>query len=523
MIITHIMGGIGNQFFQYAFGRYLAHKHNTELKLDITECERCKDWHHNYYRLGEFNVQENFATIEEIKSLPLVQEHSDYHFDEKFLDLPDNIFLYGYWGKEKYFIEIRDILLRELSLKNPLGRNSAAWKEKILASNCAVSLHLRNGDYLTPLIRNSSSTNQLGLEYYQTCINELRKKIGDFTLFVFSDDLDCAKAALKFDLPMEFVDSCETDAEELYLMSICKHNIIYRSTFSWWGAWLNQNPNKIVLFPSYKKIEPQHIPERFVPVSVENNSTPLLKFPPMLSIIVYVENNLSTINSSLSSILSQDFSDYEIILLDVSTDGSGEICRQVASNKKVTLLTVESSATKFFAWNKALEVARGDYILFLTAKEFMFQNVTQNLAQFHYDYLKRYVETQGKYLSYANYNKTFPNLICTTQTLNEDEHGTVNIGLPDKKFSIQVDESFQNLNSFVETNFSSQEKLLALGTKQIDSSVDTKFFKRQFLNENNIRFREGGGTDAELTFVVESFLKTNKITFTPNPIIGRLK
>ena len=519
MIITHIMGGIGNQFFQYAFGRYLAHKHNTELKLDIRDCEYSKDLHHNYYRLSEFNVQENFATLEEIQSLTRFDEKKSGSVDE-IINAPDNIFLYGYWGNEKYFIEIRDILLEEFTLKNPLGKNSAAWKEKILSSNCAVSLHIRHGDYLTPLIRNGSSYGkQISLEYYIDSIEELRKNFSDITIFVFSDDLQWCKENLKFDVPTEFVEGCETDAEELYLMTICKHNIIPNSTFAWWGAWLNQNPDKKVFIPDFYVVKMNNS----VSIPIKENARPLIEFPPMLSIIVYVENNLPTINLSLSSILSQNFSDYEIIFIDASTDGSGDFCRQAAVNKNVSLLTVESSTEKFSAWNKALNISRGDYILFLTAKELLFSNVVKDLAQFHYNYLKRYVEPKGEYISFANYDKIFPNLITTTTTIVEDERGTLDVGLPNKKFSVQSDTAFQNLNTFIEVSLPANEKLLALGTGGINSRVGTKFFKRNFLNENNIRFRKGGGMDAELTFVAECFLKTEKFVLMPNPIIGRLK
>ena len=512
MIIMHIMGGIGNQFFQYAFGRYLAHKHNTELKLDITECENCKDWHHNYYRLGEFNVQENFATLDEIKSMPIFDE-KNYKSVDEFINAPDDIFLYGYFGKEKYFIEIRDILLREMTLKNPLGKNSAKWKEKILSSTCAVSLHIRHGDFLTPLIRKGSE-NHMSLDYCLDSLKELQRDFPNLTVFVFSDDIKWCKETLKLNVPTEFVEGCETDAEELYLMSICKHNIIYNSTFAWWGAWLNQNPDKKVFVPNYWEGTMQNS----ISVPIKENARPLVEFPPMLSIIVYVENNLPTINLSLSSILSQDFPDHEIILVDASTDGSGDFCRQFTSDKKVTLLTTNTSTDKFSAWNKALEVARGDYVLFLTAKEFLFNNVAKSLAQFYYDYLKKYVEPRGEYISYANYGEIYPNIICTTQFLEDDGN------IPNKNLSLKVDSFMQNLNTFVELNVPVDQKLMALATKSLNNFVGTKFFKRKFINDNNIRFIGGGQPgNSELTFIVDTFMRTEKITFMPQVFLGRLK
>lgn len=147
MIITHIMGGIGNQLFQYALGRCLAYKNNTELKLEIFQCEAEKHSHHNYYRLAEFNIQENFATQDEVQSLKAVSEKNASFFEPEVLNLKDNVFLHGYWGNEKYFEDAEEILRQELTPKNPLGKTSNFWKEKILSAECAVSLHIRHGDY----------------------------------------------------------------------------------------------------------------------------------------------------------------------------------------------------------------------------------------------------------------------------------------------------------------------------------------------------------------------------------------
>ena len=514
MIIMHIMGGIGNQFFQYAFGRYLAYKHNTELKLDITECENSKTLHHNYYRLGEFNVHENFATLEEIKSLARFEEQAEI------INVPDNSFLIGHFANEKYFFEIRDILLREMTLKNPLGKNSSKWKEKILSADCSVSLHVRNGDYLVPHNRTGSQGKRISLEYYIDSLKELQKDFPNLTVFVFSDDLQWCKENLKFDVPTEFVEGCETDAEELYLMSICNHNIISNSTFSWWGAWLNKNPKKKVFIPEFYITM-----QNSVSIPIKENARPLVEFPPMLSVIVYVENNLPTVNLSLSSILSQDFPDYEIILVDASTDGSGDFCRQITPNKKVTLLTANNSTDKFSAWNKALEVARGDYVLFLTAKEFLFPNVAKSLAQFYYSYLKRYVEPRGEYISFANYGEIYPDIICMTQFIEEDEKGTVVINnIQNKKFSLKVSSTLKNLNTFVEVYIPFNQKLTTLATQEVNNFVGTKFFKRKFINDNNIRFIGGGrSVNSELAFIVDTFMRTEKIVFMPQVFLGRLK
>lgn len=530
MIITHIMGGIGNQLFQYACGRALAQKYNTELKLDLTQAKADKNSHHNYYRLGEFNIRENFATPEEIASLQTFEEERVNGvpgvFFPKILDAPDNIFLKGYWQSEKYFSDIADIIRREYTLKNPLGEVSNSWLKKILAAECAVSLHLRHGDYLTPLLRNDFGV--LPTEYYRICVDELKKTFPNLKLFVFSDDLAWAKENLNFGVPIEFVEGCERDAEELYLMSRCKHNIISHSTFSWWGAWLNQNPDKKVFAPYPWMRNPDGfydiIPDSWTKIPVDYEKHAYDEFPPLLSIILYVENNLDTIGISTSSILSQDFKDYEIVIVDASTDGSGEFCRKFSGNPKVTFVRASRLIGKFAAWNLGVECARGDYVLFLTGKDFILMNVIKMLAQFMYNYLKMNVESQnGAYIDVKNYGKVFPNVFCSTLRLEEEDAGTLTInGLPDKKFAVTVDAPFQNLREITELQIASAQKLILLATNQLNNLIGTKFFKRDFLNKNKIRFNENLGADAELKFLVDAFICTEKITFVPQIFYGRV-
>ena len=150
MVIVKLSDGIGNQFFQYAVGRCIAHKLNTELKLDQSKIKVSNDLKpegHRYYRLNAFNIQENFATPEEIKH---VSENGIVPPPLPSLeDCKQDILIQGSWMmNEKYYEDIIDIIRKEFTLKNPLSSSATAWKQKILSAECSVSMHFRHGDYI---------------------------------------------------------------------------------------------------------------------------------------------------------------------------------------------------------------------------------------------------------------------------------------------------------------------------------------------------------------------------------------
>lgn len=515
MIIVRLMGGIGNQLFQYALGRCLAYRRHTELKLDLSICEFSKSWHHNYYRLGYFNVQENLATPEEISRAQLIDEKSlPSGFKPEILNAPDNVLLHGYWqAGDRYFAEAADLLRSDLTPKKPLQGMSKYWLEKISTAECAVAVHIRHGDFMMPLIRNYIHVLPMG--YYLKCIEILQTIYQNLSVFVFSDDLEWAKNNFKTSVPTYFVEGCEDDNDDFYLMSRCKHNIA-ASSFSWWAAWLNPNPDKKVFVPrrveDYKSIEEHdpNIPKNFIRVFYDHRIPAHVEFPPMLSVILYIENNLDTAEAAMASILAQNFNDYELIVIDASTDGSGNICRKFTDRENVVVFKESRTIGKFAAWNKGLDIARGDYVLFLTGKDRIIVDTARLLAQFLYDYLKFCIEAQrGKYISYENYLDEYPDVINSVGYM------------PAANFAANIDAPFQNLKTFVGAAIDNAQKLTMLATQQINNLIGTKIFKRGFLNENAIRFPKatGGG---ELIFLVNSFLRTDNIIFMPQIFYGRL-
>jgi hypothetical protein len=274
MIVVRIMGGLGNQLFEYAAGRRLAIANNDQLKLDVSTYKVSP----RPYRLDRFNIVENIASLREVEGLtgvrspnsvvgrihgrlqnhvrrlrfagnaPAGKERST-SFQPEILTAVGDVYLNGYWQSELYFREIENIIRKELTLKelpDSTNQNTAA-----MISTCeSVSLHVRRGDYVSnPLYNQVHGT--CALDYYQAALKLMTETVKEPHLFVFSDDLKWAKDNLKLKHPATYLghNGEEKDYEDLRLMSLCKHHIIANSSFSWWGAWLCVNPGKSVIAP----------------------------------------------------------------------------------------------------------------------------------------------------------------------------------------------------------------------------------------------------------------------------------
>ncbi|PKL51071.1 MAG: hypothetical protein CVV39_00565 [Planctomycetes bacterium HGW-Planctomycetes-1] len=268
MIIVYLKGGLGNQLFQYAAARSLAHKHNTIVKLDTTAYYYGGP---RQYELYHFNIQENVAVTAEIRKLtdvkqnkfqkllfallhnrsPLSAHHIRYNkalYKADFFNLPDNIYLEGYFQSEKYFINIADIIRDEFKVKYELtGKNKEI--AELMTNIQSVNICVRRGDFITDDKANQKH-GVCGLDYYYRCIEQLVKKVKNPHFFVFSNDFDWCRDNLKIQYPVNYIDHQQDKAyEDLRLMSFCKHHIIGNSTFHWWGAWLAPYSDKLVFAP----------------------------------------------------------------------------------------------------------------------------------------------------------------------------------------------------------------------------------------------------------------------------------
>lgn len=260
-MIIKLKGGLGNQLFQYAFGRLLSMKRNEEVKLDSSSLSGPKDTP-RAYALDVFNIDLKIATNIEVEKNKYpygllskifriinqkVSKRYNIRYDEYLLKSRSKYFE-GYFQSYKYLEPIRDILLKEITLKESIEDKYKEILENIEKSN-SVSVHIRRGDYVNDE-KTKQAHNVCGLEYYKKAIKIINEKIENPVFFVFSDDIVWVKQNLKIDNKTYYVSNgIIKDFEELIFMSKCKNNIIANSSFSFCGAWLNQNENKIVIAP----------------------------------------------------------------------------------------------------------------------------------------------------------------------------------------------------------------------------------------------------------------------------------
>ncbi len=290
MVIVRLIGGLGNQMFQYAAGRSLALRHGVALKLDISGFA---DYPLRRYSLGCFNIVEEFASPEEIARVkspprrrlvrlirrawrkvagpppyyrqPVFQESMLRPFDPNIWRTPRDVYLDGYWQSEKYFKDIEHIIRSEFTFRPEQDLQSRDIAAMIAETN-SVSIHVRRGDYVSNPLTNRVH-GVCGLDYYAACVRFMADRVGKPHFFVFSDEPEWAAENLRFAYPMTFVTHNRDgrEYEDLRLMSLCRHHIIANSSFSWWGAWLNARAGKIVLAPQRWFNEPDRDTSDLVP------------------------------------------------------------------------------------------------------------------------------------------------------------------------------------------------------------------------------------------------------------------
>lgn len=271
MIVVNIKGGLGNQMFQYAHGRMLSCHHNTQMKLDTSSFCGSRQ---RQFDLNNFNIKCHFASLDEILKLKYGYsfkvrfinrifsrialrifknnantyiEQTERNYDHNLVNYGSNLYLEGYWQSEKYFCPIKKVIQSDfiISSNPPISVSDLL---SIVHQTESVSIHVRRTDYLLK----NRIYNILDVEYYHQAYHYICQHIRNPSFFIFSDDVDWCMKHFTFIRNPVFVSNVTKEfdcVEDFRIMLNCKHNIIANSTFSWWAAWLNQNPSKIIIAP----------------------------------------------------------------------------------------------------------------------------------------------------------------------------------------------------------------------------------------------------------------------------------
>ncbi len=243
--LISITGGLGNQLFQYAHGR----------KLEIIDKKSI------VFNTSFFTNPHAKQNSQKDTPRPFLLDRFNINPQAKFSPNPENGIIkifkkilykitgnYPLYQSERYFASIKDTILKEFTLKNPLSDQAQNAYNSIRLQTNSVSLHIRRGDYA----KNPHALKHHGLielDYYKKATEFIKTKINNPLFFIFSDDIEWVRKNLKIENCVFISNPKIAETEEMYLMSQCSHNIIANSTFSWWGAYLNQNQGKIVVAP----------------------------------------------------------------------------------------------------------------------------------------------------------------------------------------------------------------------------------------------------------------------------------
>lgn len=283
--------------FQYAAGLALAERWRTTLKLDVSWYGLREGYApHNRYALSCFNITEQFASEGDLTRLEppvltrterwsvalarllrlrsYVRRHvrsAEWHrqpgssYYAGFETLPDGSAIDGYFQSEKFFAPVAPLLRLHFSFRYPPSAPAARLAQRI-ASGPSIGLHFRRGDYA----RNPHFSRDLGVlgpGYYHHALRLLRERSPQAMLYVFSDDIEAAAREFKPEGPHEFVRCIEPwhDHDSLRLLSLCEHVAIANSSFSWWAAWLNPAPDRLVIAPAPWFTAPDQNPADIVP------------------------------------------------------------------------------------------------------------------------------------------------------------------------------------------------------------------------------------------------------------------
>jgi hypothetical protein len=260
-IVVALEGGLGNQMFQYAAGRALALRTGASLALDVRPLLRHGQ---RSYGLGDFQLSPDLELLTVGSPLRVGRlrrlfrrltggeqtfREASFAYDERISSAAAPIRLEGYFQSERYFATVADELRKDFLPRPALLTEIDALAARLLPSDPCVSLHVRRGDYANPATM--AVHGLMEPEYYERALRAVTERVGQVTVCVFTDEPAWVRANLRLPAETRFVsEHTRTALQDLVLMSRCTHHITANSSFSWWGAWLNPRPDKMVITPA---------------------------------------------------------------------------------------------------------------------------------------------------------------------------------------------------------------------------------------------------------------------------------
>jgi hypothetical protein len=261
-IVVAMEGGLGNQMFQYAAGRALALRTGTHLGLDLRPLLRHGQ---RAYGLADFQLNQGLELITDgrpehvgglrrlfrrLTSGEQTFRESGFAYDERIRSAVAPLRLEGYFQSERYFSDAADTLRADFTPHPELLAAIDTLAERLLPPGPRLSLHVRRGDYANPATM--AVHGLMAPEYYDRALSAVTELVGQVTVCVFTDEPAWVRANLRLPAETRFIsEQTRTALQDLVLMSRCNHHITANSSFSWWGAWLNPQPDKVVITPEH--------------------------------------------------------------------------------------------------------------------------------------------------------------------------------------------------------------------------------------------------------------------------------
>lgn len=264
MIVVRIFGGLGNQMFQYAAGRALAAHLKVPLKLDLRWLKR----YHAPFQLSLFSLPVMTTTryddlrftwwpfkrnpffyfIKRIRQLNTrIYMEKSLSYTNDFWNIGPDHFLFGYFQSENYFKGYEELILQDFNYQPDLSLYDSVVVET-LQSPGVTAIQFRRGDYVTNMATNLS-IGVCPMDYYERAVNHIKSQSNLVRFLVFSDDIEWCRQNVKLEDAVYVERKGGSPLDDMFLAAGCENIILANSTFSWWCAWLNQNPNKMVIAP----------------------------------------------------------------------------------------------------------------------------------------------------------------------------------------------------------------------------------------------------------------------------------